>query len=107
MSLAAENRGLAFHVARRYRSDKPEDVAGEALLGLVVAERDFDPSRGTFSCFAARVIERRLGDFVKRERARPFEAPLFLKKDDDQELERPEAACEPIAVDVVLGGPLR
>jgi RNA polymerase sporulation-specific sigma factor len=62
IQLWTKNRGLAHMIARDYYipgADR-DDVTQEALIGLWIAARDYDPDKGSFKTFARVVIHRRL-----------------------------------------------
>lgn len=62
-SLFARNRGLAVAISRAFYlpGSERQDVEQEAMIGLWVAARTWDPGRGVpFKPFAALVIRRRL-----------------------------------------------
>lgn len=89
MSLAAENRRLAFWVARRFTAPDPDAVASAALLGLVEAEAAYDPARGPFAALAALRCRRRALDEVYRQRrCADREASLYVVNDQGVEDER-------------------
>jgi hypothetical protein len=67
----AEHRGLAVSLAKKFirragaMGVPLDDLVGEALLGLVLASRKFDPGRGAvFGTFATMVIRHRLEKFL-------------------------------------------
>jgi len=67
IQLWAKNRPMARGIAREFYipgADK-DDVEQEALIGLWIAARDYEPDKGTFRSFAALVVRRRLVACVK------------------------------------------
>ncbi len=75
---------LAYAVVRRFLrpSDSPHDLTQEALLGLVVAARDYDPRLGPFGPFAALVISRVLRRYRDKAGARPTGHRIAAGPDD-------------------------
>ena len=67
-ALWTKHRRLAYAIANKYflPGQEREDVQQEALIGLWIAARDFDPARGRFAPFAGMVIHRRLKTLVTR-----------------------------------------
>lgn len=65
--MVAEWLPLAYVISRGYfiPGGDRDDVRQEALIGLWVACRDWDPARGSFKPFAVMVIRRRLATAVK------------------------------------------
>lgn len=69
---AAEHVRLAHKIAARWRKLAAllgldaDDLAGEALLGLSLAAKEWDPDRGvTFGTFAYRVIDHRVRNALR------------------------------------------
>lgn len=73
-ALVAANTGLAYSlVQRRYGANHPyyDDLIQAALIGLMMAARLFDPSRGCrFSTFATWRIRSKLSEYQRRRRVR-------------------------------------
>lgn len=91
MSLAEENQRLAFWYGARFGRalrDR-DDVAAEALLGLVEAERRHDPARGPFASLAGILCRQRAWAEVKRQRRHErAEEGIYVHGEDGDELER-------------------
>lgn len=70
-ALWTKHRSLAHSIATLYflPGSERQDVEQEALIGLWIAARDYDPARGAFPAFAACVIHRRLKTLVTRANA--------------------------------------
>jgi RNA polymerase sigma factor (sigma-70 family) len=96
--LILSNRGLAAHVARRYRGAAIDldDLVQEGMLGLIRASRDFDPAKGTFAthavpwvrAFVRRAVRRAAGQSARGD-LRLTVAPLG---DDAEKVpDRPES----------------
>lgn len=89
-------RLVAMQVCRRPLHWENDDELSVALIALNEAVDSYDPDQGEFLPHARRVIQRRLVDFLRRERR--FRAVLSLEAAGDQEegdphyLERAEAA---------------
>ena len=100
--LAADNRGLAYHIAKQLRNHgvDREDLESEALAALCRAAAFFDPSRGIkFSSYACRAIVFKLIRFVELEHREQFlqleSLDQFGRDDEEHELDAPEQ-CERI-----------
>lgn len=89
MSLAAAYRPLALSVAARFYGPDRAGIVSAALWGLVEAERDFDPARGSFGPLAATAARRECISEVRRQRrAAARERRLFIVRPDGEEEER-------------------
>lgn len=88
------NLRLAYWISRRFRSGDPDDLAQEAALAFVDAERYFNPRRGPFHAIAGLMARHRCGAFVRREAERPLEVPLLIVTEDGEERERPDLPFE-------------
>ena len=95
--LAADNRGLAFHIAGKFRNHgvDREDLESEALAALCRAAAFFDPSRGVkFSSYACRAIIFKLIRFIELERREQFpqleNLDQFGSDEAEHELDAPE-----------------
>ncbi len=66
--------GLARSACLRFvgRNEIPPDMMQEALLGLTEAAHDYDPKRGAFPPFAARVIGQSLCEYRAKNGANPI-----------------------------------
>lgn len=99
MSLATENRRLAFWTVRKIRARDRDDVASAALLGLVEAEQKHDPARGSFASLAVILCRRRAFEELYRQRRHEkAETTLHYVAPDGTEEERTELPPVP-AVD--------
>lgn len=86
---AGEHRRFALWVARRYRARDHDDVAGEALLGLVKAAAAHDPTRGAFVSLAGVVCRQRALEEALRQRKREGrETSLYVVSENGDEIER-------------------
>lgn len=67
-ALWTKHRGLARAIASSYyaHGHERQDLEQEALIGLWVAAREYDPARGKFVPFARIVIDRRLKELVRK-----------------------------------------
>lgn len=69
-AMALDNIRLAYWTARRYQGCgiNSDDLKGIALLGLVKAAENYDPSKGvSFSTFATRVITNEILMALRKE----------------------------------------
>ncbi len=91
MSLAAAYRPLALSVAARFNGPDRAGIVSAALWGLVEAERDFDPDRGSFGPLAATAARREcISEVLRQRRATARERRLFIVRPDGEEEERPD-----------------
>lgn len=90
--LVREHADLAYALADGFYlpGSEKQDVQQEALIGLFVAARAYDPGKGSsFRTFAALVIRRRLGTALKlalREKHRPLTESVRAAWNEDGEL---------------------
>lgn len=103
--LAAGWVDLARKIANGFNVPDRQNLLGEALLALVLAEQSFDPARGRpFGTWAARLIRQACIAEARRQKRRVPTVPLdVLFVDDehgDRTKERPELAVE---VDLAAG----
>ncbi len=90
MSLAAAYRPLALSVAARFNGPDRDGIVSAALWGLVEAERDFDPARGSFGPLAATACRREcLSEVLRQRRAASRETCILFVLPDGKEVERP------------------
>lgn len=89
MSLAAESVKLAFWTANRFHAPDRAGIESAALLGLMRAEADFDPDRGSFAAWAVMACRHAVWKEVLRQRrASDHETSLFVVGEDGDEIER-------------------
>ena len=65
--LWSKHRGIAYKVAGEFYlpGSERQDVEQEALIGLWIAARSWDRSKGSFSTFAFLVVRRRLATLLR------------------------------------------
>jgi RNA polymerase sigma factor (sigma-70 family) len=81
----ADHVGLAHHLARRFHADDPDALAGEALLAIVRAAPDYDPTKGTPAAFLGTAIRFALYTEIERQRERPPTVSLVVTNRDGEE----------------------
>lgn len=90
IQLWTANRGLAINIAGEFSfpgADR-DDVVQEALIGLWIAAREYDPEQGKFNHFAALVVRRHLVDCLRaarRFKQQPLNLALRALPDPDGE----------------------
>lgn len=91
MSLAASSGPFALTVAARFDRPGWARIVSAALQGLIEAEREFDPARGSFGQLAATAARREcLSEVRRKRRAEAREGPLFIFRPDGEEEARPD-----------------
>lgn len=89
MSLATEHRKLAFWVANQFNAPDRAGIESAASYGLVRAEADFDPDRGSFHALAVLTCRHAvIREVLRQRREAEREEPLFYVDDDGEEDER-------------------
>lgn len=104
--LYRENRGLLYHVARRYalacrydRAVSVEDLTQAGFFGLVKASESYNPERGSWAGWASWFIAREINKALGYRDGRPVKAHIgALSLDAPLNLDDPDA---PTGVDVL------
>ncbi|WP_256970517.1 sigma-70 family RNA polymerase sigma factor [Caldicellulosiruptor bescii] len=64
--LIVDNLKLVYHVANKFMPCpkgyyyEVDDLVSEGYIGLVVAAKNYDPAKGSFSTYACKVIESKI-----------------------------------------------
>jgi len=88
---------LAWTIAKEFKGVPREDLIQEGVIAIVRAVDRYDPARGLFLPFVARLIRNRMGDVTKRDRnqrakdgilRKAQKCALLAAQDDGREMDR-------------------
>ncbi len=88
--LIADNIKLVYHVANKFMPCpkgycyEVDDLISEGYIGLVVASRNYDPAKGSFSTYAYKVIESRIKRSLPKYRLAHISLDTPVVKDDEE-----------------------
>ncbi|ADQ45659.1 RNA polymerase sigma factor, sigma-70 family [Caldicellulosiruptor kronotskyensis 2002] len=89
--LIADNIKLVYHVANKFMPCpkgycyEVDDLISEGYIGLVVAAKNYDPAKGSFSSYACKVIESRIKRSLPKYRLTLVSLDSPLTKDEEEE----------------------